>query len=68
LNEKSQAGLCASQGCFSNHISIWKEGPVERKEQRQKEHFRTVFVKSEACLKCGGADDNRYFTKAIIFP
>lgn len=68
FNEKIEAGLCASEGCFSSHISIWKEGPVERKEQRQKEHFRTVFVQSQGCLNCGGGGEDRYFTRAIIFP
>lgn len=52
----------------SNHISIWKESSVERNDQRQKGNFRTVFVQSQDCLKCGGWDEDRYLTRTIIFP
>lgn len=67
IDVKSKAGLCAPEGCISNHRSFWKDSPVERKDHRQKEHFRTVFVQSQDCLKCGGGDEDRYFTRAVIF-
>lgn len=45
-----------------------EKGPVERKDWRQNEHFRTVFVQSQDCLKCGVGYEDGYFTRAIIFP